>query len=188
MALGPLQFVVLGVRGPEQEKDVTEKLRSLNERGAIRVVDLVYATKQDDGTWRETRTSGMSEDERKKLGTVAGALIGFGYGGPDGARAGAEYMRTREREGRPIVEFAAREYGENLQEIKEHLRDIAGDLPTGATVAVALIEHTWMPRFREELLDKGVFVLGSGLIRPRSRAAYDYRRKPYSDGDGQGQA
>jgi hypothetical protein len=166
MPFGPLQFVVLGVRGPEQEKVVADKLRSLNERGAIRVVDLVYATKQDDGTWRETRTSGMSEDERKKLGTVAGALIGFGYGGPDGSRAGAEYMRTREREGRPIVEFAAREY--NLEEIREHLRDIAQDLPTGATVAVALIEHTWMPRFREELLDKGILVLGSGLIRPRS--------------------
>lgn len=166
MSFGPLQFVVLGVRGPEQEKVVAEKLRNLNERGAIRVVDMVYATKNDDGTWRETRISGMSEDERKKLGTVAGALIGFGHGGTDGARAGAEYMRTRE--GKPLVEFAAREYGENLQEIKEHLRDIAQDLPTGATVAVALIEHTWMPKFKDDLRKNGVVVLGSGLIRPRS--------------------
>jgi hypothetical protein len=166
MPFGPLQFVVLGVRGPEQETIVAEKLRNLNERGAIRVVDMVYATKQDDGTWRETRISGISEEERKKLGTVAGALIGFGYGGTDGARAGAEYMRTRE--GKPLVEFAEREYGENLQEIKEHLRDIASDLPTGATVAVALIEHQWMPKFKDELRKQGVIVLGSGLIRPRS--------------------
>ena len=166
MPFGPLQFVVLGVRGPEQEKVVADKLRSLNERGAIRVVDMVYATKQDDGTWREAKISGMTDEERKKLGTVAGALIGFGYSGTDGARAGAEYMRTRE--GRPIVEFAAREYGENLQEIKEHLRDISQDLPTGATVAVAVIEHTWMPKFRDELLKNGILVLGSGLIRPRS--------------------
>jgi hypothetical protein len=166
MPFGPLQFVVLGVRGQEQETIVAERLRSLNERGAIRVVDMVYATKQDNGTWRETRISGISEEERKKLGTVAGALIGFGYGGTDGARAGAEYMRTRE--GKPLVEFAEREYGENLQEIKEHLRDIASDLPTGATVAVALIEHTWMPKFKDELRKQGVIVLGSGLIRPRS--------------------
>jgi hypothetical protein len=166
MPFGPLQFVVLGVRGPEQEKVVADKLRGLNERGAIRVVNMIYATKQDDGTWRETRTSSMNEEERKQLGTVVGALIGLGSGGADGARAGAEYMRTRD--GRPILEFAEHEYGENLEEIREHLRDIAQDLPTGATVAVALIEHTWMPRFREELLDKGILVLGSGLIRPRS--------------------
>jgi hypothetical protein len=166
MPFGPLQFVVLGVRGPEQEKAVAERLRSLNERGAIRVVDMIYATKQDDGTWREVRISGMGEEERKQLGTVVGALIGLGYGGTDGARAGAEYMRTRD--GRPILEFAEHEYGENLQEIRDHLRDIAQDLPPGATVAVALIEHTWMPKFREELLKKGVFVLGSGMIRPRS--------------------
>jgi hypothetical protein len=75
-------------------------------------------------------------------------------------------MRTRE--GKPVLEFAAREYGENLQEIKEHLHDIAQDLPTGATVAVALVEHTWMPKFKDELRKQGIFVLGSGLVRPRS--------------------
>jgi hypothetical protein len=166
MPFGPLQFVVLGVRGEEQEKLVAQKLRNLNERGAIRVVDMVYATKQDDGTWRETKVSGMTDEERKQVGMVAGALIGFGYSGVDGARTGAEYMRARD--GKPLLEFAEHEYGENLEEIKQHLRDIAADLPTGATVAVALIEHTWMPKFREELRKNGIFVLGSGLIRPRS--------------------
>lgn len=166
MVFGPLQFVVLGVRGEEQQKAVGQKLRSLTERGAIRVVDIVYATKQEDGTWQRTRTSSITPEERKQLGTVAGALIGLGYGGMEGARAGAEYARTQD--GKLLAEFAEHEYGENLQEIKEHLRDIGQDLPTGATVAVALIEHQWMPKFRDELLKNGVFVLGSGLIRPRS--------------------
>jgi hypothetical protein len=64
--------------------------------------------------------------------------------------------------------LSQRDYGENLQEIKEHLRDIGQDLPTGATCAVALIEHQWMPKFRDELRNNGILVLGSGMIRPRS--------------------
>jgi hypothetical protein len=166
MAFGPLQFVVLGVRGEEQQTAVAKTLRSLSERGAIRVIDMVYTTKQDDGTWVPTRVSGMTDEERKRFGTVAGALIGFGYGGIEGARAGAEYATTRD--GRPLLEFAEHDYGENLQEIKEHLRDIGQDLPTGATVALALIEHQWMTKFKEDLRKQGILVLGSGLIRPRS--------------------
>jgi hypothetical protein len=166
MVFGPLQFVVLGVRGEEQKQAVAQRLRNLTERGAIRVVDMLYVTKQDDGTWRQTRTASITDEERRQLGTVVGALIGLGYGGIEGARAGADYAASQE--GRPFAEFAEREYGENLEEIKVHLRDIAQDLPTGATCAVALIEHQWMPRLREELLRQGIFVLGSGMIRPRS--------------------
>lgn len=167
MPFGPLQFVVLGVRGEEQQQAVGKSLRTLTERGAIRVIDMVYVTKQDDGTWTPTRVTGITEEERKRFGKVAGALIGLGYGGIEGARAGAEYAETTER-GELLSLFAQHEYGENLQEIKEHLRDIAQDLPTGATVAVALIEHQWMPKFKKELAEKGIFVLGSGMIRPRS--------------------
>ncbi len=163
MPFGPLQFVVLGVRGEEQQNAVTKALRNLSERGAIRVIDVAYATKQDDGTWVPTRVSGMTEEERTRFGKVAGALIGFGYGGMEGARAGAEFATTRDG-----LTFSEHDYGENLQEIKDHLRDIGQDLPTGATCAVALIEHQWMPKFREELRKQGILVLGSGLIRPRS--------------------
>jgi Family of unknown function (DUF6325) len=163
MPIGPLQFVVLGVRGEEQQQAVTKALRNLTERGAIRVIDMLYVTKQEDGTWVPARASSLSDEERKRFGTVAAALIGLGYGGIEGARAGAEFPASPDS-----FAFSDRDYGENLQEIREHLRDIAQDLPTGATCAIALIEHQWMPRFKDELRRHGVLVLGSGLIRPRS--------------------
>ncbi len=166
MTFGPLQFVVLGVRGEEQQNSVAKTLRGLSDRGAIRLVDMVYATKQDDGTWTQASVSGLSDDERKRFGVAAAALIGLGYSGRDGARVGAEYMANMANyDG---ATFSQRDYGENLQEIKQHLRDIGQDLPTGTTVAVALIEHQWMPKAREELLRNGILVLGSGMIRPRS--------------------
>ena len=163
MTLGPLQFVVLGMRGEEQQNAVTRVLRNLTERGSIRVIDLLYVAKQDDGTWVPGRVSSLTDEERKRFGTIAGALIGLGYGGVDGAKAGADYVATHEE-----FVFSDQEYGENLQEIRDHLRDIGQDLPTGATCAVALIEHQWMARMKDELRKNGIFVLGSGMIRPRS--------------------
>ncbi len=52
------------------------------------------------------------------------------------------------------------------QEIREHLRDSAQDLPTGATCASALIEHRGMPQVKDELRKCGIVALGSGMIRP----------------------
>jgi len=64
--------------------------------------------------------------------------------------------------------FAEREFGESVQEIREHLKDLAADLPTGAGCAIALIEHRWMSQLRDDLRKLGVVVLGTGMIRPRS--------------------
>lgn len=164
MTFGPLQFVVLGVRGDEQQQATTRTLRALTERGAIRVVDMIYVTKQADGTWTPGRVSSMSDEERKRLGVVAGALIGVGYASADGARTDTEFVATS-NDGNDSVEW---EFGENLEEIRRHLRDIGQDLPTGAGCAIALIEHRWMSHLKDELRKNGVVLLASGMIRPRS--------------------
>jgi hypothetical protein len=161
--MGPLQYVFLGVRGQEQQDAVVRTLRSLSERGAIRVLDVVYAIKMEDGTIVPGRETSLTDEERKRYGAIAGALLGFGYGGADGAKTGAEWGLERAE-----TAFAEREFGESVQEIKEHLKDVAADLPTGAGCALALIEHRWMPQLREDLRKNGIVVMGTGMIRPRS--------------------
>src|SRR5260370_33274453 len=47
MAVAPLQFVVLGLRGEEQRREGTKTLRALSDRGALRVLDITDTTKQD---------------------------------------------------------------------------------------------------------------------------------------------
>ena len=163
MALGPLQYVFLGVRGPEQQNTVVQKLKSLSERGAIRVLDVVYATKREDGSIAPGKWTSLSDEERRRYGAIAGALIGFGYGGVEGARVGAELGVERAE-----TTFAEREFGESGQEIREHLKDVAADLPVGAGACIALIEHQWMAQMRDDLRKQGIVVLGTGLIRPRS--------------------
>jgi hypothetical protein len=161
--MGPLQYIFLGVSGQEQQDAVVRTLRGLAERGAIRVVDVAYATKKDDGSLVPGTWTSLSDEERKRFGAIAGALVGFGYGGVEGAKMGAELGIERAE-----TPFAEREFGESVQEIREELKDLADDLPTGAGCVIALIEHRWMPQVRDDLRRQGIVVLGTGLIRPRS--------------------
>jgi len=175
MPVGPLQFVFLGLRGEEQRTEVTKTLKNLSQRGAIRVLDLAYATKQPDGTFTPTYDSSLSDQERKQMGAIAGALIGIGYGGVYGGKEGAQWGAVMGAQtgaqmagNGNVAAFAQEDFGESVQEVREHLQELAKDIPSGATCAIALIEHRWMLELKDQLQKAGVVVLGSGLIRPRS--------------------
>jgi hypothetical protein len=158
MALGPIQFIVFGVRTEDQQKDVVRQLRSASERGTIRLIDLAYIRKGEDGTLQHGRMSGLNDDEQRRFGTVARALIGMG--------AVAEYARSGGEVGTGA--FADQDFGESVQEIKDRIYDVAQDLPAGAACAVALIEHRWMLELKENIQKQGIVILAQGLVRPRS--------------------
>ena len=155
---GPIQYIVFGVRTEEQQKEVVQRLRAASEKGNIRLIDLAYIRKAEDGTLQPGRLSGLSEEEQRKFGTVARALIGMG--------AAAEYSRTGGEFGNSA--FADQDFGESVQEIKERIYDAAQDLPPGAACAIALIEHRWVLELKEKVQEKGVVILTQGLVRPRS--------------------
>jgi hypothetical protein len=155
--IGPIQYLVFGVRTEDQQKEVVQRLRSASERGAIRLIDLAYIRKAEDGTLQHGRMSGLSEEEQRKFGNVARALVGIG--------AAMEYQRTGGKFGAGAF---LEEFGESVQEIKERIYEAAQDLPPGAACAIAVIEHRWLLEVREQLQEKGVVILTQGLVRPRS--------------------
>lgn len=158
MTLGPIQFVVFGVRTEEQQNEVARQLRALSEKGTIRVIDLAYIRKGEDGTLVPGRMSGLSEEEHRRFGNVARALIGLG--------AQMEAMKTGGEVG--MGTFAEMDFGVSVQELKDQITDLAQDLPTGGACAIALIEHRWVPTLKENVQKAGVVVLAQGLVRPRS--------------------
>ena len=93
--------------------------------------------------------------------------MGGTYAGKDGAQEGAKAGAELGVEG-VVATFAPEDFGESVQDVREHLKELAADIPDGATCAIALIEHRWMLRFKEDLQKAGIVVLGSGMIRPRS--------------------
>jgi len=175
VAVGPLQFVFLGARGDEQVTEVKKALRTLSERGAIRVLDIGYATKQDDGTFTPVQEyTTMTDQERQQVGTAVGALVGMGfggyYGGREGAKQGAKVGAQIGAQGGDgtVAAFAQEEFGESVDDVRQHIRELAADVPAGATCAIALIEHRWMLDLKDQLAKAGIVILGSGLIRARS--------------------
>src|SRR5215831_4302177 len=155
--VGPLQFVFLGVRGDEQRSEVAKALRSLNDRGTIRVIDIAYTTKQPDGTFTPVQEqSTMTEQERQQLGSAVGALVGMGYGGYFGGKEGAKQgaktgAQIGAQGGDGVVAFFAQEdFGVSVEEVREHIRELAADVPPGATCAIVLIEHRWMLELKDQ--------------------------------------
>ena len=158
MAVGPIQYIVFGVRTEEQQKEVLRQVRAISERGNVRLIDLAYIRKAEDGSLQQGHMSGLSDEEQRKFGIVARALIGMG--------AAVEFARTGGELGTGA--FADQDFGESVQEIKERIYEAAQDLPPGGACAIALVEHRWMLELKEKVQEKGVVVLTQGLVRPRS--------------------
>ena len=158
MAIGPIQYIVFGVRTEDQQKELVQRMRAISERGNVRLIDLAYIRKAEDGSLQQGRLSGLSDEEQRKFGTLARALIGMG--------AAMEYARTGGEFG--TGGFADQDFGESVQEIKERIYEAAQDLPPGGACAIALVEHRWLLEVKENLQNKGVVILTQGLVRPRS--------------------
>ncbi|HMK92713.1 MAG TPA: DUF6325 family protein, partial [Thermoleophilia bacterium] len=88
MALGPVQVLVVGYGADAQFRgEALAELKKLIDQDIVRLVDLLVVHKNDDGSIDKVEISDINELE--KVGAVAGALIGFGAAGEEGAAAGA---------------------------------------------------------------------------------------------------
>ncbi len=159
MAIGPLQFLVIGARTDQQQGDIAKELRTLVGKGAIRVIDLAYVTKKEDGTLTSVRASGLTDEERRRFGAVVGGLIGLGAAGVEGARTGAEMGAAA---------YIEKNFGLSVEEFRQQLYDVAQDMPPGTAFAIALIEHHWLVNLRDALRKNGTVILAQGLVRPAS--------------------
>ena len=128
MAMGPVQVLVVGF-GPDAEfkGEALDQLRLLREQDIVRVIDLLVVHHKEDGTVEKLEIA--DHEELAELGAIAGALIGFGAAGEEGAEVGAE---------------AGAELGD-----EDELYDdaevwyIADSIPPGMTAAIVILEHRW---------------------------------------------
>ena len=63
MAIGPLEFVVIGYKGDRFTSEIVPELNSIQEKGLIRVVDLILARKDTDGTVKALEVHDLNDEE-----------------------------------------------------------------------------------------------------------------------------
>jgi len=157
MPLGPVQILVIGFDNVELTGTIRAELDRLREADLVRVLDAVVVTKDDEGNVEKLQLSDLSTDEAEELGAMAGALIGFGFGGDEESmEAGA------------VLGASAGADGHVLDGDSWYVDDA---IPNGSSAAVALIEHRWAIPLRETIRQAGGSLLADAWVHPTDLVA-----------------
>jgi hypothetical protein len=148
--LGPVQLLAIGF-GPDAnfEGRIMGELAELEQAGTVRILDLLFVAKEEDGGLIALDYQGES------LGAIVGALLGFDFDGSDAAT------------GDPEAEVAS---GHAFGLSKEQIEGIAASLPAGHSAGMLLVEHLWARKFKNAVRDAGGVPLGEGFLTPEAVA------------------
>lgn len=156
MAMGPVQVLVVGFGEDAQFKgEALAELKRLRDADIVRLIDLLFVRKNADGSIDKLELT--DDEELLKLGAVAGALVGLGAAGDEGAEAGA------------LIGAEAMAEGELYDE--SQVWYIADNIPEGMSAAIAVLEHTWAIPLRNAIWRAGGMALADEWIHPQDLIA-----------------
>jgi uncharacterized membrane protein len=155
MSVGPIQLIAIGFQDFEATGKVMPALLEAQHEGAIRIIDVQFVSKGDDGQITSMEMSGLSPNEQIEFGATIGALLGAGAGGEEGAEIGAV-------EG--AMAAISHSYGMTLDDVQA----VADALPAGGAAALVIIEHTWATNFRDAAIGAGGEMLAQGFLTPKT--------------------
>jgi uncharacterized membrane protein len=155
MAIGPIQLIALTFEDFHPTGDILPALQAAMKKGAIRLIDAQFVSKDEDGKLTSLEMSGLSGEETIEFGAVIGGLIGAGAGGAEGAASGS-------LEGALIA--AEHNYGLSA----EDLFAAADRIKPGAAAALLMIEHTWAIGFGTAVRESGGKMAAQGFLTPET--------------------
>jgi uncharacterized membrane protein len=156
MEMGPVQMLVVGFEEGKFEGKILAELRRLREHDIIRLVDLLFVAKDEDGEVAAVEHSDLTPEEAMEFGALAGALLGLGADGEEGAEAGA------------VAGAAAAADGSVLDDDVWYLAD---SIPPGTSAGIALIEHRWAIPLRDAIQTAGGETLVDTWVHPQDLVA-----------------
>jgi hypothetical protein len=159
-ALGPVQLLVLAFDDGKFDGMILEELRRLREHDAVRLIDLLFISKDGDGEVLELEVDDLSAEESAEYGEMVRELIGFDDGGDvDAAGPGAH---------------AASRNGSLLDPAE--IWFLADAIPRGTSAAVVLLGHRWAVPLRSAIETVDGHDLVDTWIHPEDLAAIDARQ------------
>jgi uncharacterized membrane protein len=157
MPLGPVQILVIGYGADSQFTGAAlDELKRLTEHDVVRLVDLLFVHKNEDGSVEKVELA--DSHELAKLGAVAGALIGFGAAGEEGAEVGALAGAEGALDEGSVFDEAEVWY-------------VADAIPAGMSAAVAVIEHRCAIPMRDAVIASGGVALADEWLHPQDLLA-----------------
>ncbi len=156
MEFGPVQLLVVAFEEGKFEGKVIAELKRLREHDIVRVIDLLVVHRDEADNVERVEVSDLSAEEAEMMGALAGALIGMGADGEEGAEAGA---------------LAGAEAAADGSLLDDEAWYVADHIPPGATVGIALLEHRWAIPLRDAIHDAGGATLTDAWIHPEDLVA-----------------
>src|SRR5450631_1043921 len=77
MAIGPLEYVVIGLQDHHSTSELLPELNAIQENGYIQVRDLLFVNKAVDGTVTLQEINELSEEEQQPYSTLQENLTGL---------------------------------------------------------------------------------------------------------------
>ena len=102
MTLGPLEYVMVAFEGNRFSGQILAELRAAQEKGIIRVIDLLLIKKDEQGNVVALELSDLGEEEARPFGFFAGKLLSIFE--PDDVDATAEQMPNNSAAGLMMIE------------------------------------------------------------------------------------
>jgi uncharacterized membrane protein len=153
MEFGPVQLLVIGFEDGEFSGEILAALRRLREHDIVRLVDLIFVARGEDGEFEAVEHSDLPAEEAEAFGALAGGLLGLGAAGEEGMEAGAVAGAE-----------AVDERGSVLD--PDNVWYLADAIPPGTSAGIALLEHRWAIPLRDAIERAGGHNLVDAWVHP----------------------
>ena len=150
LTLGPVQMLIVGFQGDNFDGSIMEELKRLKEHDIVRLIDLLFVKKNEEGDLEIAQRSDLSSDEAQQFGAIVGALVGFGADDEEGAELGAVAGAAELEDGHVFDDDAVWYLGDAI--------------PEGTAAAVALLEHRWAIPLRDKIAQAGGLTLSDAWV------------------------
>jgi len=77
MAIGPLEYIVIGCPANQFASEIVPELNSIQEQGFVQVVDLLFIRKDANNTITVLEMKDLNEEELASFGSIKDRLMGL---------------------------------------------------------------------------------------------------------------
>ncbi|MGD2078201.1 MAG: hypothetical protein PVH18_07440 [Chloroflexota bacterium] len=151
--LGPLQLTVVGFDEDKYARDIILEIKNLRKSKTIRLFDLLYLFKHEDGTFESKEVSDLAEEEQREFGSVIKSLVGMSAGDVEHADAD-DIAQTLDN----------MDSGFGLSD--SELQAVADQMPNDSSAIFVLFEHAWAREVKDAIIKAGGNLRAQGMLDP----------------------